>query len=467
MKKVLFIQPWLRTVASYTPHVGLGMLARVLKDAGHDVLVLDMVIDKTPVKEVVEVFDPDVIGITVYTPVAKEAYRIADEVLGIKKVPLIAGGPHTKFYYPELIKDGRFSYIIQGEAENVIVDVVERAIIQKPEVISSPLPDVTKLPFPDFTAFHNYRNIEAYPLLTSRGCPFECSFCEVYALTSRKWRYRSSEQCIEELKTAVKTFPHLWKIDIPDDCPTGSLKHFKDFLNMYLESGINLPLVVSNLRADRLDEEVLELLKKTGADSLCVAAEHGHPEVFNMINKGETLEEIKAAARMIKKAGLRLGMCFIIGLPGDSLERIQYSINMAKELKVDYCYWNMIIPHKGTQVRDWFDKNGKLYDEVGTTSLKGHSFVCDDPVVETKDFTREERKQAYFLSMLRTNSYRLKILEIPLLLRYVYKYGYYRYFMESLLLKIKSIPYLIVKFIEIIQRPSFWRAQLSRFIGAT
>lgn len=462
MKKVLFIQPWLHTVTSYTPHVGLGMLASVLRKAGHEVLVLDMVIDKTPVAEVMKAFDPDMVGITLYTSIVREAYRIADEVLSIKKIPLLAGGPHTKFYYNELIRDGKFNYILQGEAEESIVEVVERAQIQEPEVITCPLPDVTTLPLPDFTAFHNYKNIEAYPLLTSRGCPFECSFCEVYALTSRKWRYRPTEQCIEEVKIAKKTYPHLWKIDIPDDCPTGSIRHFKEFLIKYLESGINIQLVVSNLRADRIDEEVLGLLKKVGADSVCIAAEHGHPEVFNMINKGETLDEIKASARMIKKAGLRLGMCFIIGLPGDSLERMQYSVNLARELKVDFCYWNMIIPHKGTRVRDWFEKNGVLYDEIGITSIKGHSFMCDDPVVETKDFTREERKQAFFLAALRTNSYRIKLTEIPALLRYVHKYGYYKYLAESLYLKVKSVPFLIKKFFEIIQRPSFWQITARR-----
>jgi hypothetical protein len=141
-----------------------------------------------------------------------------------------------------------------------------------------------------------------------------------------------------------------------------------------------------------------------------------------MINKGETLEDIENAARLIKKNNLLLSLCFIIGLPGDNLERIKDSIKFAKKFKPDTIYWNMIIPYRNTQVRDWFIKNGKVYNEIGTTSLADGDFKCEEPVAETPDFTSWERKKAHYMCLFQTTDERLKLRKISGIFREARKY---------------------------------------------
>ena len=95
-------------------------------------------------------------------------------------------------------------------------------------------------------------------------------------------------------------------IRIIDDNPGVSKIRFKSFLHLFIESEFNLDLEITNLRADHFDEEIVELLKKAGVSQIVLGVEHGHPEVFTKIDKGETLEDIKKAACLIKGAGIFL-----------------------------------------------------------------------------------------------------------------------------------------------------------------
>lgn len=422
------------------PHTGFASLASVLKKRGHKVLVLDYAIfPKTPkVEYIIHNFKPDVIGITLFTRTKYDADAIIDKILEHTNAPIIVGGPHASLYYEDLETDRRLDYIIIGEAENIITEIVENAKKEdKPKIFKATLPSPEKIPFPDYTSFYNYEKIEDYPLSTSRGCPYHCSFCCTGLVSSRKWRPRPPDQCVEEIKYAKKILPNLKKLTIVDDNPTFDLNRFKEFTRLYLKENLSLKLVLFNLRADKIDEELLQLLKEAGCDYVVIGVEHGDPEVFKQIRKGETLENIKKAAEMINKFGFKLDCSFIIGLPGDTLKRTQRSIKFAKELKANYCGWNFISPHKGTKVREWYQQKGyTIKDEMlFQPNVATDSTIYLEPTVTSPDFTAEEQKKAYVAAKLGTCSYPLKV--TFKLIPYVIRFRLYREYCYFIFLKIR------------------------------
>jgi hypothetical protein len=206
---------------------------------------------------------------------------------------------------------------------------------------------------------------------------------------------------------ARTAFPRLRELKISDDCPTCQPEHFKAFLReLAAQPGPRLLLGVDNVRADRVDDELLDLMRTAGAVEVCLGVEHGDPEVFALVDKKESLQDVRRAAGMVKAHGLELGLCFIIGLPGDSYERTKASIRLARELRPRLIFWNMMHPFPGTAAYQWFAEHGATVDPPRTyTSYDFHWLEAAEPAVETPDFTRWERKRAYFLAATETDQY--------------------------------------------------------------
>jgi anaerobic magnesium-protoporphyrin IX monomethyl ester cyclase len=427
-KKILLFNAKREKCDSNSPHLGLAMLAGVLKQNNHDVLIVDYQFkqDAPSPESFVAKFKPDIIGLTLYTATMKEADKIIAQISDFN-IPIMVGGPHATIYYEELVD--KVDYVVVGEAENVIEDLVQSAELQSTgKVIFTEPPDPKELPYPDFTVFIGYEDIYIYPLLTSRGCPYNCSFCAVHIVSTKKWRPRLPEECIKELNNARKYLKNLDSVIIYDDNPMFRKKHIKKFLKLYIESEINLPLTVINTRADSIDSEMIEQLKKAKSPSIGIGVESADPEIFNKICKGETLEDVERAAKLIKKHKIQLALCFVIGLEGDSYEKTKSSIEFAKRIKPDHIYWNMITPFKGTKIREWYDDHGRVFDLVNHSSYVDGDFMCEEPCAETPEFTVEERKKAYILAIIKTNDTRLKLRDIPRLFKFIKEYGFYKEF---------------------------------------
>ena len=394
-KKVLFTNP--ASEQCGVPHYGLAMLSAVLRQQGHEVRVADYYYsqDVPPLAEILDAFQPDVIGVSALSA----RWRVADECIDQirerdTEIPIICGGPHVSCYHDDLIKDSRIDYVVIGEAETVITDLVEKAVRQdSPQLVRPPLPDVRALPLPDYTSFYDYERISVYPLVTSRGCPYGCSFCAVAVTNSRKWRAREIKSCIEELDRLGEQFPKVKEVVVWDDNFTLDLNRGKQLVKEYLASGLSYPLRPANMRADRVDEELVQLLKSAGCEIIQLGAEHGDQEVFSAIGKGETLEDIRRAGKIAKENGMRLILSFIVGLPGDSLKKTLASVRLARELGADRCYWNILVPYRGTRSYDYFKALGRL-EESRVPATWARSGDEEWPTADTPDFPAAERMKA-------------------------------------------------------------------------
>jgi radical SAM superfamily enzyme YgiQ (UPF0313 family) len=405
------ISPW--------PHLGLTLMASRARDLGHRVFVVDYAFaPKAPrIEELIKSQAPDVVGLTLYTAHMGRARELIRELRWLTTAPIVVGGPHATLYAEELAAEGLADVVFRGECDlafarelaNIRIEAASRIVTADP-------PDLADIPVPDFSLAFGAKAMTYYPLQLSRGCPFGCSFCSVRQISTRRVRYRDTVRCLDEIAAARPRFPKLRFFRIVDDCPTFDLPRFKGFLREYLRRAIGVLLHIDNLRADRFDDEMLDLIRRIGVDHLCIGVESGNPEVFAAIDKGEKLGDIERAAQMIKRHGIRLYTCFIVGLPESTAAAERDSIRLARKMKPAWIYWNLFQPHKGTEARAWFERHGRIFSEEDKSSLIDLGLGNTDAPCDTEEFPAVERRRMQIAASLATGAYWLNPLYFP---RYV------------------------------------------------
>jgi anaerobic magnesium-protoporphyrin IX monomethyl ester cyclase len=427
VKKVLLINERkdFENVSAGWPHLGLVSLGTVLKRQGFEVKVLDMafVKDKRDARAFVREYAPDIVGLSLYTTTWPKYDALLDAIAGGSAPVIITGGPHASLYYPELLKDPRIDYVVTGEAEEKIVQLCSVARKNpRAEVIHCGYIDVRNVKSLDYSVAYQYERAVEIGIQVERGCPFNCSFCLVKNISSRKVRYRDIDQCIKEVAEATAMMPQLHTIRIIDDCPSFRLDLFKEFMTKFLRSFPHLRINIQHLRADQVDEEMLLLLRKAHVRSLTLGVESANPEVFEFVDKGETLEEIENAALMIKRLGMRVSLAFVLGLPKADYRKEEDSLRFAKRIRPHEIYWNMCYPHKGTQVWDWFSEHGTLHAGRNPSTLIDFNLQFDSPCAETREYPVFDRERAWVRAVIETKSFHFRFSLLPRLFSLAGKY---------------------------------------------
>lgn len=435
-RRVLLLNPAKRDEFKVTRiHMGLSLLGTILTKHDHTVLVidyafLDSVRDLLPIPDVEEVirdFRPDVVGISVFSYLYDESQALIERVSRCCDAPIMLGGPHTTFFPEDFANDDRVSYIVRGEAESVIVELVENARYEiHPLVITPPTPSAEMIPAVDLDIAYGSQFLEQYQIQLSRGCPYHCSFCNVQFLAGRKMRYRNLKDCVQEIVEAKRSHPGIVSIGITDDCPTLPLDRFKKFTRMLSDANLGCGLWVDNMRANLIDDELLELYKMAGGSNVGLGVESGNHEVFALTNKGQDLETVVQAAKLVRKHGLILGLCFVIGLPEDTLERHFESMELAKCMNPDYIFWNMCVPWPGTEVRRWFEEHGEIGDVRNFSTLISPRVEFTEPVCSSSEFSREDRIRAWLMANMETHVYFSHARDLLKLIPLTIKYKIYR-----------------------------------------
>lgn len=414
-KRVLLVNPAKEDKFSIDRiHMGFTLIGEILASNGHQVKVMDYAflrclgagIEIPTIEQVISEFKPDIIGISVFTYLYDECQELIVRVSCCSDAVIILGGPHLTMFHEDFRNDNRISYIVRGEAEKVILDLVKTAKReQRPVVIDCPPPSGSDIPAINLDIAYASQYLRTYQMQLSRGCPYNCSFCNVYLVAGRQVRARSLETCLAQIVEAKKRHPNIGTVSITDDCPTFNRERFKSFLRMFKEAGTGCVLSIDNVRANLIDEEMIQLYIAAGGQNICLGTESGNPEVFESINKGESIEEIVKIARLVRKYGLSLGLCFVIGLPEDNLERHRDSIRLAKKLKPDYVFWNMCIPWPGTVVNQWYQTNGEFGDMRNFSTLIDPDINFKEPVCSSPGFPKGEMIKAWLAANMETYNF--------------------------------------------------------------
>lgn len=352
------------------PSLGLAILGAIAKSLGFKVKVIDYQIttDAPPLEQYIRHLKPDIVGIRIVNENWGEVSEKITQIRSLVKM-IIVGGPFPTLHYQELKQDPRIDAIFVAEAEETFTQFlyhVKRGNIQK-IYFGSPT-DVITLLLPDFTLFHNYKKITHYPLQTSRGCPYDCSFCMTKLINSRRWRNRNVDSVIFEAAQAIRVFPNLESMVIIDDNPTNNPIRFIYILWRYLKyikKRNAPPISVLNVRADTITPDIARLLAKCGCLRVVLGVETTGKNAMKILGKQIKPHDVEQAITILKKEGICVGGSFIVGLPMDDWTTVNETIRFAKDVGFHFTFWGHLLPLKGTRVRKYV----KVLDDYAKTMI--------------------------------------------------------------------------------------------------
>ncbi len=380
MAKIILMRPKLRFEnAMPNPPLGLGYIASILKKYGHQVNLLDCAImrDSYPqIRSRIKTMNPDVIGITALSAYYGEMRRLA-RFLQPLQIPIILGGIHVSAL-PELsLRECGAEFVVQGEGELTTLELMDKwtdraarkqikgiAYFENGEFKVNPrrelIPNLDDLPFPawDLISPLNYppqphgvamKRYPVAPILTTRGCPYSCSYCASTQFWEHKYRRRSAKNIGDEIEYLVNTFKvreiHIW-----DDNFTLLRKHVVEFCREILKRKFDLIFATPNgVRLDHLNREILTLMKRVGFYSISFAIESGSQTILNRVNKKINLKKVPKIVQIAKKLGFQVPAYFMIGFPGETYNTARQTIQLAKKLPIDNIAFFLVQPLPGSK----------------------------------------------------------------------------------------------------------------------
>jgi radical SAM superfamily enzyme YgiQ (UPF0313 family) len=377
-------------------NLGLAYLAACLEAEGHQTRIVDEVVGQQ-VDDALDEFRPDVIGITFMTMHALRAYALADRIRQDRGLTLIAGGAHPTALPEEALN--HFDCVVRGESELTLPRVLAGGRIEG--VVEAECPaDLDALPLPkrdqldldtyaaagDELAGYSYRTLG---VITSRGCPFRCTFC-VNSKREARLRFHGPERVTEELRHLVDRY-QIESVAFYDELMATDAARFEAICESMIKAGLHHLKWECQMHARMMDAELLGLMKRAGCIQVAVGFESGSQRVLDTIQKHATVEQNVAAARLAHEAGLRVRGCFIIGAPGETMDDIQLTERFIREAAVDFASIHFLTPMPGTQLFDAYA------DRIAASGIAWDTFTAGDPRTFTCNdaISREEQARVF------------------------------------------------------------------------
>jgi len=248
-----------------------------------------------------------------------------------------------------------------------------------------------------------YKRLPAVHMMVSRGCPFNCTYCSTHGAFGYKVRFKSPENVIKDIKHVIEKYGAR-QISFWDDVLTINKPWLMKLCNLMLEEKLN---IVWNCyaHANTADDELLKKMKEAGCFCIWYGIEAGDDMLLKVINKSTTIERIRKAVKLTKKNGIEVRGLFMIGLPKETPELAQKTIDFAKELDLDYAQFSITTPHIGTTLYDMALQYGTL--EKNYDKYTQHEAVFVPFGYKNKEQVEAMTKSAY-QQFYRRPSYILK-----------------------------------------------------------
>lgn len=368
----------------HMPHLGLATIASPLLEEGHEVTIFDMNLPENSgeaLEKEFKDFSPDFVGITFPTCLYDEVVKIGRRAKRFdENIKVIAGGPHPSSFPESALKNSPLDVAVVGEGDFTVCEVVSSRDFSKIKgicykkgrrIVCNPRRDFIKdldvLPYPAWQLYDLQRyappksiakKIPAGWLETSRGCVFGCIYCNK-SVFGRTFRYKSPKKVLDEIEYMLEC--GFKEIEIADDGFSTDMNRAKEICNLIIERGLDFPwTTLTGIRVDKVDEELLEKMHAAGCYRNYYGIESGNQRVLDGIGKGITLEQVKKAVELTKKAGIEAFGYFMLALPDDTEETMRETIEFAKELELDMAKVAITIPLPGTPMYNELKKRKLL-----------------------------------------------------------------------------------------------------------
>jgi len=389
------------------PRLGLAMLGTILKELGHKVkLYLEEVADIS-INNILKL-KPKLVGLSTTTSTAPRAYEIGRKIAEAG-IPVAYGGPHVTFLPDEAFEKGSASYVIRGEGEESFPKLVnalenggsledilglsfrrEDGSIQH-NAQASLIRDLDSLPSIDYSLIHGIEKMKIFPVLTSRGCPYDCTFCSVTKMFGRGYRYRSTDKIITELKSIEETYPNLKSFFFYDDHFAANRQRTKELLKAMLDTGIKTKWNAQVRQDVARDPELLKLFKATNCHTLYIGIESINPETLKRYNKKQTLEDIETNLSILQDHGFWRHCMFVFGADTDTVETIRETIKWTKRRDIETVQFLILTPLPGTPDAARLEAEGRIFDK-DYSHYDAHHAVFEPKNMSAGQLARETYK---------------------------------------------------------------------------
>ena len=381
--KILLI-PAKRDFARFIP-LGVAYLAAYLEREGHNIKVYDELPDSRPLRDFLTEFQPDAVGISSMTATFGKAENFAKEVKDYdKNLPVIFGGIHPTSTPEETLQNNFVDFVAVGEGEETFTELLKEfeagqtdfskikglAFKKDGQIIINErrplIKDLDSLPLParHLFAMDYYSQRWNWPrghwlktanLMSSRGCPYSCTYCASKVMFGITFRANSVQKTLEEVDELVNKYGFEC-VSFSDDTFAIDKKRAIEIAREMHKRYPNLLFRVQ-LRANTCDEDLIEEFKKANCIQVDIGVESGSEKVLKIIDKKITADQIRQAFSTVRKYGIGSSATFIIGIPGETMEDIEMSENLAKEINSDYTQFFILTPYPGTPIYSFAKEN--------------------------------------------------------------------------------------------------------------
>jgi anaerobic magnesium-protoporphyrin IX monomethyl ester cyclase len=334
--------------------------------------------------------DPMAVGIPYLTPLKHAVKRIANLVREVNQdIKIIVGSFHPTFCPEEVMQNPDIDFVISGEGETPLLNLIKE--LKKPSPRWETVPGISyrtkdgqvknnlradminnldELPFParDLVLNCDYTTYRAHSISTARGCPYSCAFCADKSLWGGRVRRRSVDNVIEELRFLQDTYKPSY-VDFVDGTFTFDRKYLEKFCNTMIDQKMDIQWRCT-ARYDNLNEELLQLMKKSNCSGLYLGFESGSNKVLRNIDKNLNVEQSIKVSKMIYKSGIPSVTSIMLGIPSESKEDIEETLKSMKIVKTDLFDINSYIPLPGTPLYDAMSEEDKKNIDWQKASFK-------------------------------------------------------------------------------------------------
>ena len=449
IKVVLVVPPPQRADLSWCPNlpITLAYLAAVLEEGGHQVTVIDcpaLGIDHKEFKTKIGESKPDAVGITTLTPMIESALMAAHSAKEANpETPIILGGPHATFMDKEILNENPdVDIIVRGEGEQTLLELANTipksntkhlhkikgiTFRKNDQIIRTPnrplIQNLDDLPRPAYEHLplkkYQLAGRVNLPILTSRGCPYQCSFCVSAQMSGNKFRMRSIKNVVDEIEW-LKDRHGADSFMFYDDAFTFDTERTLKICEEIKKRKIGLPWNCQS-RVDNISETSLAKMREANCEVIYLGVESGSQKILDAIGKNTTIEQNEKAIRLAKKAGIFVITSHVIGYPGETEDTLNQTISLIRRMDPDDAYLCVATPYPGTALYRFIKKKGweissdwSRYDT--TTPVFVNPTISNDKILEIrKKFVDDFYSPRYILRhMIKGGFYNRLIARIAL-----------------------------------------------------
>jgi radical SAM superfamily enzyme YgiQ (UPF0313 family) len=347
----------------YTPRLGSFILGALMKERGWDVEVM---IEEINPLDFDDLASADWVGLSTITPTAPRAYAIAKKIKELyQSVQVVMGGPHVTYLPEEALEQADF--VIRGEGEDALVALAEAwegdgdfSVVPNlsykldDTIVHNPMAEacinLDRLPLPDFSLLKGeasaFGPMNVIPVQTSRGCPFNCSFCSVTGMFGKKYRFRSTERIVEELRRYDKRGNFIF---FYDDNLTAHPSRAKQLFRAMIREKFKFQWS-AQVRADvAKDTELVKLMKKAGCHTLFIGFESVNPQTLKSMKKSQTVQEIAGAIKTIHRHHINIHGMFVYGFDDDDWKTVKQTVKFARKYQLTSSQFLILTPFPGSE----------------------------------------------------------------------------------------------------------------------